>query len=64
MPNDPNTTAALRLIHGTDLCSICGLPKAGEGRGFCSYPHARVPVKAIDADHPNGFWTWSAEIHD
>jgi hypothetical protein len=53
------TTAALRLIHGTELCHICGLPKAEEGRSICSYPHAMVPVKAVDLDHPEGFWTWS-----
>lgn len=52
------TTAALRLIHGTEICHICGLPKAEEGRSICSYPHAMVPVKAVDQNHPEGFWTW------
>lgn len=59
-PTSP-TTAALRLIHGDDLCHICGHPKAGEGASICSYPHAMVPVKAVDEAHPEGFWTWERE---
>lgn len=54
------TADALRLIHGNDLCHICGRPQAGEGSSICSYPHARVPVKAVDAEQPEGFWSWEA----
>ena len=45
-------------IHGDGNCHICGKPKAGEGNSVCSYPHGMVPDKAVDADHPEGFWTW------
>lgn len=50
----------LTLIHGNANCHICEKPKAAKGGMFCNYPHAMVPVKAVDAEHPRGFWTWEA----
>ncbi len=45
-------------IHGDGNCHICNQPKIGPGGGYCSYPHGRIPVKAIDDKHPEGFWAW------
>lgn len=47
----------LLAIHGAGDCHICGKPKAGAGSIYCSYPHGMVPDKAVDADHPEGFWS-------
>lgn len=48
----------LLKIHGHGKCHICRMPKAGRGSDFCSYPHGMVPEKAVDPEHPEGFWTW------
>jgi hypothetical protein len=54
---DP-TVPTLQEIHGDGNCHICGKPKAGEGENICSYPHGMMSDKAVDAEHPEGFWTW------
>lgn len=48
----------LKSVHGEGDCHICGKPKASAGSNYCSYPHGRVPEKAVDPEHPEGFWTW------
>lgn len=48
----------LREIHGNGTCHICVKPMAEEGLSICSYPHGMMPVKAVDAKHPDGFWVW------
>lgn len=45
-------------IHGDGICHICGKPKIAKGLSICSYPHAMVPIKAVDEKHPDGCWTW------
>ncbi len=59
MSQDQTTAEKLRVVHGDELCH-CGKPRAAEGSDYCSYPHGMLPVEAVDADHPEGFWTWSA----
>jgi len=48
----------LKEVHGDGLCHICSKPKAGPGLSVCSYPHGMLPEKAVDPEHPDGFWTW------
>ena len=48
----------LLKIHGDGNCHICGQPKISEGADICSYPHGMIPVKAVDPEHPEGFWAW------
>jgi hypothetical protein len=52
------TAEKLLEVHGDGACHICGQPKSGVGSPICSYPHGMLPVTAVDADHPEGFWTW------
>ena len=49
-------------IHGVENCRRCGMPKAarhGKDNSFCSYPHGMIPVKAVNSEHPEGFWSWA-----
>ncbi len=48
----------LLRVHGDGNCHICGKPKRQPGGFTCSYPHGMVPERAIDPNHPNGFWSW------
>ncbi len=45
-------------VHGSGKCHICGKPKVEEGLSICSYPHGMLPIKPVDENHPNGFWSW------
>lgn len=45
-------------VHGAGNCHICGKPKIAAGSSTCSYPHGMMPIKAVDHEHPDGFWTW------
>ena len=58
------TETTLLEVHGNGVCHICGEPKIGEGSPICSYPHGMLPVKAVDAAHPDGFWTWEAVTNE
>jgi len=38
------------------------MPKAArhdKNNSFCSYPHGMIPVKAVNPEHPEGFWSWA-----
>jgi hypothetical protein len=52
------TNKLLLKAHGDGLCHICGLPKITMGSPICSYPHARIPERAVDDSNPDGFWSW------
>ncbi len=60
--DDDQRKAKLIEIHGDGNCHICGNPKIGEGKGPCSYPHGRVPIKVVNSSHPEGFWEWDCTV--
>lgn len=67
MNADAVTLKNLDYLHGNGRiegvseeknCYICGKLKSEKGEGWCSYPHARMPVAPVDPEHPEGFWIW------
>lgn len=56
--------ADFRGVSDEKNCYICGKLKSEKGEGWCSYPHARIPVRPVDPEHPGGFWIWEQKRDD